>query len=109
LVFQKVRADGKVTAVAKCERVGQDPSLLLGVADALTSAPLAFGFKEDKSERREPASEDRRIRNKNVIGSSGGFSFQIGIYVGQTSWNLGGMSKPALLLSRDRLCASKIV
>jgi hypothetical protein len=41
------------------------------------------------------ASEDHRIR-KNVIGLSGGFSFRIGIYVGQTPWNFGGMSKPAL-------------
>jgi hypothetical protein len=32
----------------------------------------------------------------NVIGSSGGFSFRIKIYVGQTPWNFDGMSKPAL-------------
>jgi hypothetical protein len=50
---------------------------------------------QERASAGNKASEDHRIR-KNVIGLSGGFSFRIGIYVGQTPWNFGGMSKSAL-------------
>jgi hypothetical protein len=42
---------------------------------------MAFGFKEDDSERGNDASEDRRIHRLVIVVSSDGFSQRIGIDV----------------------------
>jgi hypothetical protein len=69
---------------------------------------LRLGSRRTRASTGNKASEDRRIC-KNVIGLSGEFSFRTRIYIGQTSWNLCGMSKPSLFqeiaCARVRQCS----